>query len=451
MSQQTNSNLTPKNPLGFKIGIHYAWIIIAIAALIHMAGGSIRQAFGVLIIPLEDTMGWSPAAIALGYSIASLTGAFLAPFTGMATDRFGARRVIMVGALFFFIGAILTGLVSEVWHIWISFGLCLGIAQACFNVPILTAASLWFQKRLGFGVGLLQAAHGVGPALASLGVGTLLIAFAWQTTFWSIAFVGGAVLLVLLFLFRSHPNDINLRPYGAPEDEPIREKQDPVIAALRSKTYRQCMQGTFAFWKLVAVHHLGCVGHAIVIIYTVPIAVNAGIEYSTAFKILATLMVVSVFTRFITPVISDFVGSKWTMAIMFMLQGFPVLLLLFTHEVWHFYAWAVIFGIGYGGEGSGFPIINRQYFGRGPMGRSFGWQQFGAGSGMAFGAWIGGYLYYLFGSYNPAIILSTVASVGGALVLISMAPTNKLLIENWEDSLPPEAKSFQSPVASSAD
>ena len=108
------------------------------------------------------------------------------------------------------------------------------------------------------------------------------------------------------------------------------------------------MQGTFAFWKLVAVHHLGCVGHAIVIIYTVPIAVTAGIEYSTAFKILATLMVVSVFTRFITPVISDFVGSKWTMAIMFMLQGFPVLLLLFTHEVWHFYAWAVIFGIGYG-------------------------------------------------------------------------------------------------------
>ena len=150
--ESSNNTLKPKNPLGFKIGIHYAWIIIAIAALIHMAGGSIRQAFGVLIIPLEETMGWSPAAIALGYSIASLTGAFLAPFTGMATDRFGARRVIMVGALFFFIGAILTGLVSEVWHIWISFGLCLGIAQACFNVPILTAASLWFQKRLGFGV-----------------------------------------------------------------------------------------------------------------------------------------------------------------------------------------------------------------------------------------------------------------------------------------------------------
>ena len=58
---------------------------------------------------------------------------------------------------------------------------------------------------------------------------------------------------------------------------------------------------------------------------------------------------------------------------------------------------AVGFGLGYGGEGSAFPIINRQYFGRGPMGRSFGWQQFGAGTGMAFGAWIGGALLDVFG------------------------------------------------------
>ena len=135
MAQQTNSNLTPKNPLGFKIGIHYAWIIIFIAAFIHMTGGSIRQAFGVLIVPLQTEMGWSFTAITLGYSIASLTGAFLAPFTGMATDRFGARPVIMIGAVFFLLGAIITGLVTEVWHIWISYGLCLGVAQACFNVP----------------------------------------------------------------------------------------------------------------------------------------------------------------------------------------------------------------------------------------------------------------------------------------------------------------------------
>ena len=74
-------------PTGFKVGIHYAWIIIAIAAVMHMAGGSIRQAFGVLVVPLQDNMGWSPAAVTLAYSIASLVGASLAPISGMATDR----------------------------------------------------------------------------------------------------------------------------------------------------------------------------------------------------------------------------------------------------------------------------------------------------------------------------------------------------------------------------
>ena len=62
------------------------------------------------------------------------------------------------------------------------------------------------------------------------------------------------------------------------------------------------------------------------------------------------------------------------MAAMFVLQGLPVLMLFWTQELWQFYLFAVIFGVGYGGEGSAFPIMNRQYFGRGPTGRSFGWQ-----------------------------------------------------------------------------
>ena len=435
--QTTN---TPRNPLGFKIGIHYAWVIIVIASFIHMAGGSIRQAFGVLIVPLEQGLGWSPATITLGYSIASLTGALLAPLTGMATDRYGAKPVLIVGATFFFLGAIATGLISEVWHIWISYGLCLGVAQACFNVPILTAASYWFRKRLGFGIGLLQASHGLGPALMAITVGTLLVTVEWRTAFWSIGLIGGAIMFVLIFLFKSRPSDIGVRAYGAPEDEPIQEITDPHIARIRAKAFRKCMQSTTDFWKLVVVHHLGCVGHAIVIIYVIPIAVASGLNLVTAAGVLSTLAGVSVLTRFTTPVIADYLGAKWSMAIMFMLQGFPVLMLFWAQDAWQFYLFAVVFGVGYGGEGSAFPIINRQYFGRGPMGRSFGWQQFGAGSGMATGGWIGGALYALFGSYDAAILLSTIASICGALVLVSMAPTTKLLIPNWEDALPPEAR-----------
>ena len=196
------------------------------------------------------------------------------------------------------------------------------------------------------------------------------------------------------------------------------------------------MQGTNAFWQLVAVHFLGCVGHAIVIIYIIPIAVEAGINVVSASGILATLMAVSVLTRFLTPVVADYLGAKRAMATMFVLQGLPVLMLFWTQELWQFYLFAAIFGIGYGGEGSAFPIINRQYFGRGPMGRSFGWQQAGAGTGMALGGWIGGVLYVIFGSYDITVFLSVLASMGGAALILSMPPTARLLIPNWEDASP---------------
>ena len=176
------------------------------------------------------------------------------------------------------------------------------------------------------------------------------------------------------------------------------------------------MQSTSAFWKLVSIHFLGCVSHAIVIIYIIPIAVLAGMEEVAAAGVLSTLALVSVSTRFLTPVISDYIGSRGTMATAFVWQGLPVLMLFWAHDPWQFYLFAVIFGIGYGGEGSAFPVINRQYFGRGPMGSSFGWQQFGAGSGMAMGAWLGGALFWLFDSYAATIIISTATSLAGAVL-----------------------------------
>ena len=418
-------------------GIHYAWIIIAIAGFMHMAGGSVRQAFGVLIVPLQQDMGWSPASISLGYALASIVGAVLAPLSGMATDRFGPRKVMIAGIFFFFGGAIITGAASEVWHLWISYGIFLGVAQACFSVPILTAANTWFRTRLGFGVGLLQAAHGLGPAIMAVFLSALIAALTWKTAFWLIGVSGSIAMIGLMLFFRNDPSHVGLRPYGTPSNEKAPKKSNPDEARQRAKVFLMSMQKTNAFWQLVVVHFFGCVGHAIVIIYVIPIAVAAGVNVVSAAGILSTLMGVSVLTRFLTPVVADYLGAKRAMATMFVLQGLPVLMLFWTHELWQFYLFAVIFGVGYGGEGSAFPIINRQYFGRGPMGRSFGWQQAGAGTGMAVGAWIGGVFYVMSGSYDITIILSVAMSFTGAAVILTMPTTARLLIPNWEDSLSP--------------
>jgi MFS family permease len=253
-------------------------------------------------------------------------------------------------------------------------------------------------------------------------------------------------MALIVFFFRSRPSDMGLDPFGGAWTGETQQRFTREIRMIRDKVRAASIQSTSAFWKLVLVHYLGCVSHAIVIVYIVPIAVLAGVGSVAAAGVLSTLALVSGLTRFLTPVLADSLGARGTMAVMYVLQGLPVLMLFWTSDTWSFYLFAVIFGIGYGGEGSAFPIINRSYYGEGSLGRSFGWQLSGAMLGMATGGWIGGVLFGFFDDYQLTIALSVTTSLAGAVVIMSMDKTDRVLILDWEDGLPDEAKSGPAPA-----
>jgi MFS family permease len=74
-----------------------------------------------------------------------------------------------------------------------------------------------------------------------------------------------------------------------------------------------------------------------------------------------------------------------------------------------FYLFAVIFGICYGGEMVGLPIINRQLFGSAaPLSSIYSFEILGASTGMALGGWLGGVLFDASGAYTWAILASAV-------------------------------------------
>ena len=129
------------------------------------------------------------------------------------------------------------------------------------------------------------------------------------------------------------------------------------------------------------------------------------------------------------------------MAVCFSLQTFPVLMLLFANDLWMFYLFAVIFGIGIGGEMTAFPIINRQYYGNAPMGTTYGWQLLGGGMGMALGLVLGGFLWTYTGNYAGAVWLSFGLSLVGVISIVALPTTSHHLIPHWEAVLPPEARS----------
>lgn len=430
------------NPARLPGGIHFSWIIVGILAMVQIIATSISMAAGIIIAPLNDPdggFGWSMGTIGGAIALYYLVGAIFAPISGWLGDRYGPRRLMLGGSILYGISMFLLGTISQIWHFYLFFGVMLSITQSISMVPLMAAVSGWFRRRLGLGVGILWGAGGLGTAMLAPLMGYLLGHMGWESTFWSIGAVGGGIILLLTAVFRNRPADVGLKPYGATNNDPPETVRNRSIEMLRLKVFNQHMRGTKAFWNLPIIHGLGCAGHGIVMVFAVPIAVDRGIDLVEAAIILTIISLVSIPSRFLTPVIAERYGPKNIMAICLFIQGVTVLILFWAQDLWAFYLFSALFGLGFGGEWTGYLVINRQYFGNGPMGTCYGWQMTGALLGHAIVTVLSGLVIYVTGSFNPILALSVAFSLAGVVVILMLEPTSQMLIPHWEESLPPEA------------
>ena len=423
--------------------IHYAWVIVGVASVMWITSSTIRFAISLLVPQLQDPsgpFGWSYFAIASAFTLQWVLSGVLSPAAGWLGDRYGVRKIMLAGAGLFVAGMLLTGAMSELWEFLLYFGVLMGAAMAIFQVSLITGVSLWFKKNLGLAMGLLQGLQGLGTVLAIVMVYVLFAWLGWRWTFWIPGVAGGFILLSFIGFFHNEPADIGLRQLGADEVEPVRRLQNNELSKVRTRTFLKQARKTSAFWNLVGIHFWGCAGHNVILIFLVAMAVDRGVSTAMAAGIYATLTAVSTITRFGVPVVSDTLGSKQVMAVCFILQTAPVLMLLVAQDVWVFYVFAVLFGIGLGGEMSAFPIINRQYYGSAPSGTTYGWQTLGGGIGMALGPILAGFLWTYYESYTWAVLLSFGLSLVGVISIFALPRTDQQLIPDWDLSIPHEAR-----------
>ncbi len=438
-------NLSPGNLSLGGHRVHYAWAIVVLAALMRLSTSSFRSSQSILIPRLVDTFSWSYGAVGGAFALQWIVSGAFGPPAGWMGDRYGARFSMTVGALLFILGMVLTATVDHLWQFYLYFGLILSASMGIFQVPLTAAVTLWFKKHLGLGMGLLQSAQGMGPLVAVPIIVLIVETMGLRAAFWVPGVGGGLVLILLVRLLYNEPADIGLRPLGADEAEPIKRTQGGEAARVRASVFLRQARKTGAFWNLISIHYWGCAGHAIVLIYLVAMAEDRGVAPGLAAGTFVVMSVFSTITRFAVPVIADYMGSKGVMAACFFLQTAPILLLFFAQDAWMFYLFAILFGIGFGGEMTAFPIINRQYYGSAPIGTTYGWQMMGAGVGMASGSALGGLLRDFTGDFNATMGLSLVLGMIGVVSIFTLPSTSRPLLPDWEEHLPGSALPDASP------
>jgi len=416
-------------------GVHYGWVIVGLAFGIQTASSSMRLAFGTFVDPLAETYGWSNGSIGLAYAIQFAASAAFAPVAGWMGDVYGTRRTLLVGVVLFAVGIMLTGSMDSLWEFYLYYGVIVGVALAVFMVLLVSAVSYWFKTQQGLAIGVLMASFGVGPLIAAPLIVYVINRFGWGTAMTVAGLGSGLVMLVLIAKFYGKPADNGARPYGALPSDPIEVVADRTTVTAESKAFFNRARGTFNFWNLVNIHFLGCVGHSIIIVYGASIAIHEGIDPVVAAGVVSTFFGLSIASRFWTAFLADYFNPRGIMVASFFLQGVTVFLLLESTAVWHFYLFAVVFGIGYGGEGTVFPLLDRSYYKKAPFGTSYGWQMFGASLGMGLGGWIGGYLFDITGTYTLTILVSAATSLGGMVSIFFLADPRKELIPDWNKDI----------------
>ena len=481
-------------PAEFALGgqrIHYAWVIVVITSVMRLVSSSFRMGFPAIIPLIAVEFGWEVWLVTLAFSIQWVISGAFGPAAGWLGDRYGARFTMTVGASLYIVGMILTGFMTQEWHLILFFGIVLSASMGIFQVPLTVSVTSWFRKHLGVGMGLLQSSQGLGPVIAipiMIGLATWFTvgsgaqfshlvpvgtpeSFGIRMAFWIPGIVGGIILLLLVRAFHNAPEDVGLRQLGADANAPPRRAPAKgATAKARTSVFLRQVRRTPAFWNLIGIHYWGCAGHSIVIVF-LPTMIISTLEPAGGWASIAddsarasallrasaiggaaaaTMSLVSTITRFGVPIAADILGSKWVMAVCFFLQVAPVALLLFAilffPAIWMFFLFAVLFGIGFGGEMSAFPIINRQYYGNAPIGTTYGFQMMGAGAGMASGALLGSLLLAVTGGYAATAALSFVMSLIGVITIVFLPNTHRHQLPEWENDLPAEMREETGPA-----
>ena len=419
--------------------IHYAWVIVAIAATMVLVTSSIRFAAAALVPYLNDAdsgFGWGYSAITLGFSIQWIVLGLVSPYIGGVGDKYGMRPLLLFGGVAFIAGMLLTGVMSSLWQFYVFFGLILGLASSIFTVLPISGLTLWFRTHLGLAMGAIWSFQGIGVVAFIFFISAAFDQFGMKWIFWLPGVLGGALILGLPRFFYDSPATIGLRPLGAEPDEPIGKPKKDEGSKIRAAVFLQQAKKTSTFWNLIGIHYWGCMGHQIINVLLVAIAVERGLSLELAVGVLATQQGTGVFARAAVPVIAERLGSKTVWVVGMSLQAFPMAIIFLAHDPWAFYAFAVLFGIGQSCEVPTFPIANRQYYGNVPQGSLYGWQSVGSGFGMGAAPFVAGVMWDLTGTYMAPLLMSLSFSLIALLSAVLLPSPKVPLLPDWERSLP---------------
>lgn len=397
------------NPTSSTNRFFYGWIVVAAAFAITFVGFGSAYTFSAFVESLQRDFGASRGSVSLVFSLAGSLYFSLGIISGPLADRWGARRLAILGMLLVGIGLALASAARTIFEVYAAYGLGVGLGVGCAYVPVIGAVQRWFVKRRGFASGLAVSGIGVGtlvmPPLASWLIGTL----GWRNAYLVLGGLAAVIGLGMSLFIANDPRDKGVGPDGDPVDS-----SHPMTARSGASVGEAIRSPQFA--GLYAACLICSFGVFVPFVHLVPYALDHHVTQSSAVLLLGVIGVGSTVGRFFLGGLADRMGRQSFLLAMFVGMAASLAIWAIATGFWLLAGFALLFGVFYGGWVAILPAVVMDHFGGRNVSGIIGVLYTSVAIGTLVGPSAAGFIFDVSHSYTLPILASVGANIIAACV-----------------------------------
>ncbi|KAG9853003.1 MFS monocarboxylate transporter-like protein, partial [Aureobasidium melanogenum] len=310
-----------------------AWTQVAMAHLTVFSTWGWVTSYGVFQEYYRTSLGLDPSAISWIGSIQVFLLFFLGTFSGRALDAGLFRPVYVAGTALQLLGIFSMSAATKYWQLFLSQGLCIGIAGGLQFCPVMSLVSTYFVKKRSFAIGFVTIGSCTGGVVFPIVVQQLLprVGFPWTVRVCGFLMLFTNILCNLVFRTRLPPR-----------------KAGPIVewSSFKEPTYvLYCAGMFFNFWGLYfAFFYVGSYGRNVI-----------GMSSHDSIDLLLTMVAVGFLWRLLPNYFSDRLGAVNVMLPFTLVCGVMMYGWTGIHSKASLFVFAAIYGSGSAGLQSMFP------------------------------------------------------------------------------------------------
>ncbi len=376
--------------------------VLACGAAIVTLSMGVRHGFGLWLQPITQAQGWGRQEFAFAMAIQNLAWGFMGIFAGMVADRFGAFRVIGVGALIYGVGLLGMAWSTDPWVFALFTGVIIGTAQAGTTYAVIygVIGRNVSAERRSWAMGVAAAAGSFGQFLMVPVEGLLISQMGWQT---ALIILAAAVMLIIPLAWGLREPALNA---------PGQVKREQTIAQALAEAFR------YPSFQLLMAGYFVCGFQVVFIGVHMPSYLkDHGLPPQVASYALALIGLFNVLGTYMAGTLGQKMAKKKILAFIYAARSVAIVLFLLAPLTpTSVYLFSAVMGMLWLSTVPPTNAAVAQIFGVAHLSMLSGFIFFSHQIGSFMGVWLGGYLYDKTGSYDVVWYLAIALGIFAALV-----------------------------------